>query len=58
MSAISVYAQGQNLYTWAKQKYTYDPETTQPGTGVALGTGNYIAFPQLRTMVIGLNCSF
>lgn len=58
MSSISVYAQGQNLYTWAKQKYTYDPETTQPGTGVALGTGNYIAFPQLRTMVIGLNCSF
>ncbi|WP_157543789.1 SusC/RagA family TonB-linked outer membrane protein [Mucilaginibacter paludis] len=58
MSSVSVYGQGQNLLTWAKQKYTYDPETTLPGTGVALGTGNYIAFPQLRTMVLGLNCSF
>jgi hypothetical protein len=58
MSSLSVYAQGQNLYTWAKQKYTYDPETTAAGTGVGLGTGNYIATPQLRTMVIGLNCSF
>jgi TonB-linked SusC/RagA family outer membrane protein len=53
----SLYVQGQNLFTWAKQKYTYDPETTQPGTGSALGTGRYIAFPQLRTMVIGLNLS-
>ncbi|MDH7460746.1 TonB-dependent receptor [Chitinophagaceae bacterium 26-R-25] len=58
LSSASIYAQGQNLYTWAKQKYTYDPETTQPGTGSGLGTGRYIAFPQLRTMVIGLNVSF
>jgi TonB-linked SusC/RagA family outer membrane protein len=53
----SIYAQGQNLYTWAKQKYTYDPETTQPGTGSGLGNGTYIAFPQLRTMVIGIKLS-
>ncbi|MBV4360193.1 SusC/RagA family TonB-linked outer membrane protein [Pinibacter aurantiacus] len=58
ISTASIYAQGQNLYTWAKQKYTYDPETTQPGTGSGLGTGTYIAFPQLRTMVLGLNVSF
>lgn len=57
MSNASVYLQGQNLYTWAKQKYTYDPETTAPGTGQGLGTGRYIALPQLRTFVLGLNCS-
>ncbi len=54
----SFYAQGQNIFTWAKQKYTYDPETSLPGTGSALSTGRYTAFPQLRTIVFGLNCSF
>jgi len=58
LSNLSVYVQGQNIYTWAKQKYTYDPETTLPGTGPGLGTGQYIAFPQVRTIVFGLNCSF
>lgn len=58
LANLSIYVQGQNLYTWAKQKYTYDPETTVPGTGSALGTGQYIATPQLRTIVFGLNCSF
>lgn len=58
MSNASIYLQGQNLYTWAKQKYTFDPETTAPGTGPALGTGRYLALPQLRTIVLGLNCSF
>ncbi|RFM31369.1 SusC/RagA family TonB-linked outer membrane protein [Chitinophaga silvisoli] len=53
----SIYARGQNLYTWAKQKYTLDPETTQPGTGAGLGTGQYIAVPQLRTLTVGLNLS-
>ncbi|WP_307532548.1 SusC/RagA family TonB-linked outer membrane protein [Pedobacter sp. W3I1] len=57
MSNLTVYVQGQNLYTWAKQKYTYDPDSTVPGTGPALGTGQYIAAPQLRTIVFGLNCS-
>lgn len=54
----NVYVQGQNLFVWAKQKYTFDPETTVPGTGSALGTGQYLALPQLRTLVVGLNCSF
>ncbi|MFC4211250.1 SusC/RagA family TonB-linked outer membrane protein [Pedobacter lithocola] len=58
LSNLTVYVQGQNLYTWAKQKYTYDPESTVPGTGSALGTGQYIAAPQVRTIVFGLNCSF
>lgn len=55
ISSASVYARAQNLFTWAKQKYTLDPETTVPGTGSNLGTGQYIAFPQLRTIAVGLN---
>ena len=58
MRGVSVYAQGQNLFTWAKQKYTLDPETTVGGASPALGQGLYITMPQLRSMVIGLNCSF
>lgn len=58
ISSGSVYAQGQNLYTWAKQKYVLDPESTPAGTGPSLGAGRYVAFPQLRTMIIGLNLSF
>ncbi|WP_191968027.1 SusC/RagA family TonB-linked outer membrane protein [Rhizosphaericola mali] len=58
ISNLSVYIQGQNLYTWAKQKYVYDPETTVPGTGSGIGTGTYIALPQLRAIVFGINCSF
>ncbi len=58
MSNATVYLQGQNIFTSAKQKYTFDPETTVSGTGTALGTGQYSALPQLRTIVIGLNCSF
>jgi hypothetical protein len=42
----------------AKQKYTYDPETTQPGTGSGLGTGTYFAFPQLRAIMAGINLTF
>ncbi|MBS1566110.1 MAG: TonB-dependent receptor, partial [Bacteroidetes bacterium] len=58
MSAATVYVQGQNIFTWAKQKNTLDPETTLPGTGSALGTGQYIAMPQLRAIVFGINCTF
>ncbi len=58
LSNLTVYLQGQNLYTWAKQKYTYDPETSVAGAGSALGSGQIIAFPQLRTIILGLNCSF
>ncbi len=50
--------QGQNLVTWGKQKNTYDPEVTRPGTGSGLGTGRYITLPQLRTIVVGLNATF
>jgi TonB-linked SusC/RagA family outer membrane protein len=55
---FSVFARAENLVTWAKQKYTYDPETAVSGAAPGLGTGQYIALPQLRTMVIGLNCTF
>ncbi|MCJ8208864.1 SusC/RagA family TonB-linked outer membrane protein [Mucilaginibacter sp. RS28] len=54
----SVFARGENLYTWAKQKYTYDPETTVSGAAPGVGTGQFIAMPQLRTIVLGLNCTF
>lgn len=57
-SNVSVFARGENLYTWAKQKYTYDPETAVSGAAPGLGTGQFIAMPQLRTMVLGLNCTF
>ncbi|KLT63718.1 hypothetical protein AB669_20755 [Pedobacter sp. BMA] len=57
LSNLSVYVQGQNIYTWAKQKYVYDPDTTVPGTGSGLGTGQYTAIPQVRTIVFGINCS-
>ncbi|MEO6524429.1 MAG: SusC/RagA family TonB-linked outer membrane protein [Mucilaginibacter sp.] len=55
---VSVFARGENLYTWAKQKYTYDPETAVSGAAPGLGTGQFIALPQLRTMVLGFNCTF
>lgn len=58
LTALNVFARGENLHTWAKQKYTYDPETTVSGAAPGLGTGQFIAMPQLRTMVLGLNCSF
>ncbi|WP_175538884.1 TonB-dependent receptor [Mucilaginibacter polytrichastri] len=57
-SNLMLFARGENLVTWAKQKYTYDPETAVSGAAPGLGTGQYIAMPQLRTMVIGLNCTF
>ncbi len=58
LSKVSIYVQGQNLFTWAKQKYTFDPESTVGGTGTGLGTGQFTAMPQLRTFVAGLNVSF
>lgn len=45
MDHLRIYAQGQNLWFTAKNKYVYDPET---GTSM----------PALRTFVIGLNASF
>ncbi|MCK8494656.1 SusC/RagA family TonB-linked outer membrane protein [Spirosoma sp. RP8] len=58
LSKVSVYVQGQNLFTWASQKYILDPETTVPGTGTAPGAGQFLAMPPLRTIVGGLNVSF
>ncbi|WP_436490656.1 TonB-dependent receptor [Chitinophaga sp. ARDCPP14] len=57
ISNLKVYAEGQNLFTWAKNKYIYDPETSVSGGPPGLGTG-MIAMPPLRTIVFGINCSF
>lgn len=57
-TAIAVYVRGQNLFTWAKNKYTLDPETTLSGTGSNLGVGTYIAYPQIRVLTAGFNLSF
>ncbi|NLR66581.1 TonB-dependent receptor [Chitinophaga varians] len=54
---LKAYAEGQNLFTWMKNKYIYDPETSVPGGPPGLGTG-MIAMPPLRTIVFGVNCSF
>jgi TonB-linked SusC/RagA family outer membrane protein len=56
MSTCSFYIQGQNLFTWSKQKYVLDPETSLPGTGGGLGTG-VMNVPPLRTIVAGIRCS-
>ncbi|WP_421938988.1 SusC/RagA family TonB-linked outer membrane protein [Pedobacter sp.] len=59
MSRASVFVQGQNLYTWAKNKYTLDTETTVQGGPPGLGTGTIgQVLPPLRTIVFGINCSF
>lgn len=59
MSNCSVFVQGQNLFTWAKNKYIFDTETTVPGGPSGLGTGTVSqVIPPLRTIVFGINCSF
>ncbi|MBC6112587.1 TonB-dependent receptor [Pedobacter sp. CCM 8938] len=59
MSSCSVFVQGQNLYTWAKNKYILDTETTVQGGPSGLGTGTIgQVLPPLRTIVFGVNCSF
>jgi TonB-linked SusC/RagA family outer membrane protein len=59
MSNCSIYVQGQNLYTWAKNKYILDTETTVQGGPPGLGTGTISqVIPPLRTIVFGINCSF
>ncbi|SHL21389.1 TonB-linked outer membrane protein, SusC/RagA family [Chitinophaga jiangningensis] len=57
ISNLRLYAEGQNLFTWAKSKYLFDPETSQAGGAPGLGTGG-LAMPPLRTIVFGINCSF
>jgi len=55
----NVFVQGQNLYTWAKNKYILDTETTVQGGPSGLGTGTIgQVLPPLRTIVFGVNCSF
>jgi TonB-linked SusC/RagA family outer membrane protein len=49
-SSLRVFMQGQNLYTWAKNKTVFDP-TSLTFTG---GAG----YPSLRIITMGLNCSF
>ncbi|SFM81473.1 TonB-linked outer membrane protein, SusC/RagA family [Chitinophaga sp. YR627] len=56
-SNFKVYAEAQNLFTWSKNKYIFDPETSVSGGAPGLGTGA-IALPPLRTIVLGVNCSF
>lgn len=57
MSNCKIYAEGQNIFTWMKNKYIFDPETSVSGGAPGLGTGA-IALPPLRTIVFGINCSF
>lgn len=59
MSNCSVFVQGQNLFTWAKNKYVLDTETTVQGGPSGLGTGTIAqVLPPLRTIVFGFNCQF
>ncbi|MES2775172.1 MAG: SusC/RagA family TonB-linked outer membrane protein [Bacteroidota bacterium] len=59
MSSCRLFAQGQNLFTWSKNKYIFDTETTVQGGPSGLGTGTIgQVLPPLRTIVFGLNCSF
>lgn len=59
ISNCSVFVQGQNLFTWAKNKYVLDTETTVQGGPTGLGTGTIgQVLPPLRTIVFGVNCQF
>ncbi|WP_134088623.1 SusC/RagA family TonB-linked outer membrane protein [Olivibacter sp. XZL3] len=59
MSDCRVFVQGQNLFTWAKNKYVLDTETTVQGGPSGLGTGTISqVLPPLRTIVFGFNCQF
>lgn len=58
LSNVRVYAEGQNLFTWAKNKNIYDTETQVQGGPSGLGTGTLGQLtPPLRTIVFGINCS-
>ncbi|HTI10811.1 MAG TPA: SusC/RagA family TonB-linked outer membrane protein [Puia sp.] len=52
MSNLRLYAQGQNLFTWTKNKYSLDPETSTVINQAPM------VMPPLRTITFGLNCSF
>jgi hypothetical protein len=51
MSNLRLYMQGQNLFTWTKNKYTLDPETSTVINQAP------VVMPPLRTITFGLNCS-
>jgi len=62
-TAATVYLQGQNLFTWAKQNYNFDTETSYTaGASIASSSGNVndsnTFTPPLRTIVVGLNITF
>jgi TonB-linked SusC/RagA family outer membrane protein len=52
MDQLKIYAQGQNLYTWTKNKISFDPET-----GLSDFTGSAV-MPPLRVITLGLNATF
>ena len=59
MTNCRVFAQGQNLFTWSKNRNIFDTETTVQGGPSGLGTGTIgQVLPPLRTIIFGINCSF
>jgi TonB-linked SusC/RagA family outer membrane protein len=59
MSNCRLFVEGQNLFTWAKNKNILDTETQVQGGPSGLGTGTIGQLtPPLRTIVFGINCSF
>lgn len=52
MSNLRIYLQGQNLFTWTKNKYVSDPET------IATTNQSSVVMPPLRVITAGINCSF
>jgi len=52
MSQLRLYTQGQNLYTWTKNKIALDPET-----GSSIFTGSAV-MPPLRVITLGINATF
>lgn len=59
MTSGRIFVQGQNLFTWSKNKNIFDTETTVQGGPSGLGTGTIgQVLPPLRTILFGINCSF
>lgn len=52
MNTCRIYIQGQNLYTWTRNKYVSDPET------IATINQSSVVMPPLRVLTAGINCSF
>lgn len=52
ISALRIYVQGQNLFTWTRNKYVSDPET------IATINQSPVVMPPLRVITAGINCSF